>query len=373
MSSSYGIAPDLTSDLANVFGKGEVDGSVIPTAPPNWGSTGPTIREIFQKYGAQIVAGFVALASAIAAIVYLAINAMKRQSKDADAGTSGGGQGDAAAGAPPEQSAGGESPGGASHSDPGEDPVGTDGSHAQETDATGDPTQNPTSPNPGQMPQGSPKAPNPDPAPREAQPAPGAGAAGGGVPPSSPNGSFQASWTGGPVQFGPRVGFSPGWGSSVFVFDTPEFRTSDFSQMSGGSTSFGFSKAPRGNFFDDFFSNSPFAELFSAGLFSSGRSGFCFSGGDYGASAFGASTGPSIQRKFPNKDLYAVLGVGRNANPSQIKGAYRKLAMKWHPDKNGNSPEATAKFQEISEAHGILGDPKKRADYDLEQPTAGRG
>jgi molecular chaperone DnaJ len=80
-----------------------------------------------------------------------------------------------------------------------------------------------------------------------------------------------------------------------------------------------------------------------------------------------------VRLEFPDKDLYAVLGVGREAKQPEIKAAYRGLVMKWHPDKNGNSQESTERFQEIGEAHGILSDPEKRVRYDREQPTAGRG
>jgi DnaJ family protein B protein 4 len=65
------------------------------------------------------------------------------------------------------------------------------------------------------------------------------------------------------------------------------------------------------------------------------------------------------------KDFYAILGVSRTVNECDLKKAYRKLAMKWHPDKNPNNVEAAqAKFQEISEAYAILSDPQKRQLYD---------
>jgi DnaJ-class molecular chaperone len=65
------------------------------------------------------------------------------------------------------------------------------------------------------------------------------------------------------------------------------------------------------------------------------------------------------------KDFYAILGVPRTANDSDLKKAYRKLAMKWHPDKNpDNVPAAQAKFQEISEAYSVLSDPHKRQIFD---------
>jgi DnaJ-class molecular chaperone len=65
------------------------------------------------------------------------------------------------------------------------------------------------------------------------------------------------------------------------------------------------------------------------------------------------------------KDFYSILGVSRTANESELKKAYRKLAMKWHPDKNPTNVEAAqAKFQEISEAYAVLSDSQKRRIYD---------
>jgi len=65
-----------------------------------------------------------------------------------------------------------------------------------------------------------------------------------------------------------------------------------------------------------------------------------------------------------NRDYYDVLGVARNASDAELKKAYRKLAMKFHPDRNQNNKEAEAKFKEIKEAHDILSDAQKRAAYD---------
>ncbi|WCJ27092.1 DNAJ heat shock family protein [Euphorbia peplus] len=64
-------------------------------------------------------------------------------------------------------------------------------------------------------------------------------------------------------------------------------------------------------------------------------------------------------------DYYKVLQVDKNAKDDDLKKAYRKLAMKWHPDKNPNDKnEAEAKFKQISEAYEVLSDPQKRAVYD---------
>jgi DnaJ family protein B protein 4 len=65
------------------------------------------------------------------------------------------------------------------------------------------------------------------------------------------------------------------------------------------------------------------------------------------------------------KDYYTILGVNRNANDDELKKAYRKLALKWHPDKNPNNKEdAQKKFQEISEAYEVLSDKQKREIFD---------
>lgn len=63
-------------------------------------------------------------------------------------------------------------------------------------------------------------------------------------------------------------------------------------------------------------------------------------------------------------DYYQLLGVSRDADSDALKKAYRKLAVKYHPDKNPDNPEAEAKFKEVSEAYEVLKDADKRAAYD---------
>jgi molecular chaperone DnaJ len=65
-----------------------------------------------------------------------------------------------------------------------------------------------------------------------------------------------------------------------------------------------------------------------------------------------------------SKDYYKTLGVEQSAEAADIKKAYRKLAMKYHPDQNKDNPEAEEKFKEISQAYDILKDEQKRAAYD---------
>jgi molecular chaperone DnaJ len=70
------------------------------------------------------------------------------------------------------------------------------------------------------------------------------------------------------------------------------------------------------------------------------------------------------QRDWVEKDFYKVLGVDKDATKEEIKRAYRKLAQKNHPDANKGDAQAESRFKEISEAHAILSDEKKRAEYD---------
>ena len=79
------------------------------------------------------------------------------------------------------------------------------------------------------------------------------------------------------------------------------------------------------------------------------------------------------------RDCYEILGVGRNSSNEEIKRAYRKLALKYHPDRNTSDKDAEIKFKEATEAYEVLSDPKKRSKYDqfghagLEGAFAGTG
>ncbi len=64
------------------------------------------------------------------------------------------------------------------------------------------------------------------------------------------------------------------------------------------------------------------------------------------------------------QDFYATLGVAREAGAEDLKKAYRKLAMQYHPDRNPGNKQAEAKFKELNEAYDILKDDQKRAAYD---------
>ena len=65
-----------------------------------------------------------------------------------------------------------------------------------------------------------------------------------------------------------------------------------------------------------------------------------------------------------NRDYYNILGVSKQASPDEIKAAYRKLALKYHPDRNPDNKEAEEKFKEAASAYEVLSDPEKRKRYD---------
>lgn len=73
------------------------------------------------------------------------------------------------------------------------------------------------------------------------------------------------------------------------------------------------------------------------------------------------------------KDLYEILGIQKGATESEIKAAYRKLALQWHPDKHKGEKDAETKFKEINMAYEILSDKQKRQQYDTFGATGGQG
>jgi DnaJ family protein A protein 2 len=68
---------------------------------------------------------------------------------------------------------------------------------------------------------------------------------------------------------------------------------------------------------------------------------------------------------MPKEDYYKLLEIPENASQEDVKKAYRKLSLKWHPDKNQGNPDAINMFQKISEAYETIGDPEKRQEYDI--------
>jgi curved DNA-binding protein len=78
----------------------------------------------------------------------------------------------------------------------------------------------------------------------------------------------------------------------------------------------------------------------------------------------------SARERF-DRDYYATLGVAPEAAEDDIRHAYRKLALRWHPDRNSGDPDATERFKEISEAYAVLIDPAKRQQYDQVRQLGG--
>ena len=79
------------------------------------------------------------------------------------------------------------------------------------------------------------------------------------------------------------------------------------------------------------------------------------------------------QKDWMEKDYYKILGVPKDAKPEQIKKAFRKIARENHPDQHPGDKKAEQRFKEASEAHDVLSDPSKRAEYDEQRSLFGSG
>jgi DnaJ-class molecular chaperone len=71
-----------------------------------------------------------------------------------------------------------------------------------------------------------------------------------------------------------------------------------------------------------------------------------------------------MTEEYTDKDYYGILGLDQTADVAEIKAAYRRLALEYHPDRNQDDPAATVKMREINESYAILSDPDKRQEYD---------
>jgi curved DNA-binding protein CbpA len=78
------------------------------------------------------------------------------------------------------------------------------------------------------------------------------------------------------------------------------------------------------------------------------------------------------RRPHADKDYYSLLGVSPEAGQEEIRRAYRRLALAWHPDRRPDDPRAAERFKEISEAYAVLMDPAKRQEYDLSRRPGSR-
>lgn len=82
---------------------------------------------------------------------------------------------------------------------------------------------------------------------------------------------------------------------------------------------------------------------------------------------------PLITVAMADKDYYSILSVSRDVDATELKKAYRRLAIQYHPDRNPDNPEAEEKFKEVAEAYDVLSDPKKRQIYDQYGASGLRG
>src|SRR5262245_20615274 len=80
-----------------------------------------------------------------------------------------------------------------------------------------------------------------------------------------------------------------------------------------------------------------------------------------------------MDRASLDKDYYAILGVPRKATEEEIRGAYRRQALEWHPDRRPGDPRAAERFREISEAYAVLINPARRREYDEASPAGAAG